>query len=71
MCRHVDALHLAMDGNFHFNLKTKHSNLADLPLSMGAGYFAHEADFAKYIAKLPKGKAKEVRGNAHNDSHNI
>ncbi len=58
--RHVDALHLSMDGNFHFNLKNKHSDLADLPLTMGASYFAHEEDFAKYLAKLPKQKEKEV-----------
>ena len=58
--RHVDALHVALDGNFHFNMKNKHTDPADLPLSMGASYFAHEMDFATYLAKIPKSKQKEV-----------
>ena len=40
-----------MDGNFHFNLKAKHTDPRDFPLTKGAAYFAHEDDFKEYIAK--------------------
>ncbi|KAI1787177.1 hypothetical protein LXA43DRAFT_896623 [Ganoderma leucocontextum] len=47
---YVDALHFCIDGNFHFNLKPKHTDPKDFPLTKGAAYFAHEDDFKTYIA---------------------
>ncbi|KAI1791116.1 hypothetical protein LXA43DRAFT_872705, partial [Ganoderma leucocontextum] len=47
---YVDTLHFCVDGNFHFNLKPKHSDPKDVPLTNGAAYFAHEDDFKHYIA---------------------
>ena len=47
----MDALHFCIDGNFHFNLKPKHTDPKDFPLTKGAAYFAHEDDFKTYIAK--------------------
>ncbi|EJF55675.1 hypothetical protein DICSQDRAFT_184244 [Dichomitus squalens LYAD-421 SS1] len=47
---HMDALHFCIDGNFHFNLKPKHTDPKDFPLTKGAAYFAHEDDFKAYIA---------------------
>ncbi|KAI1781959.1 hypothetical protein LXA43DRAFT_977822 [Ganoderma leucocontextum] len=47
---YMDALHFCIDGNFHFNLKPKHTDPNDYPLTKGAAYFAHEDDFKQYIA---------------------
>ena len=47
---YVDALHFCVDGNFHFNLKPKHSDPKDVPLTIGAAYLGHEEDFKHYIA---------------------
>ncbi|PIL25723.1 hypothetical protein GSI_11473 [Ganoderma sinense ZZ0214-1] len=47
---YVDALHFCVDGNFHFNLKPKHSDPKDVPLTLGAAYFGHEDDFKHYIS---------------------
>ena len=49
LCRYVDVLHFCINGNFHFNLKPKHTNPRDVPLTLGAGYFTHEEDFKHYI----------------------
>ena len=54
--RYLDALHYSIDGNFHFNLKLKHTDPKDFPLTKGAAYFVHEDDFKKYIAKAPPPK---------------
>ena len=45
----MDALHVCIDGNFHFHLKPKHTDPKDFPLTKGAAYFAHEDDFKLYI----------------------
>ncbi|PIL28189.1 hypothetical protein GSI_09726 [Ganoderma sinense ZZ0214-1] len=47
---YMDALHFCIDGNFHFNLKPKHTDPNDYPLTKGAAYFANEDDFKHYIA---------------------
>ena len=56
----MDALHFCIDGNFHFNLKPKHTDPNDYPLTKGAAYFAHEDDFKSYIATT-KPYPNEVR----------
>nr|VWO95310.1 Copper resistance-associated P-type ATPase [Ganoderma boninense] len=48
--KYVDALHFCVDGNFHFNLKPKHTDPKDVPLTLDAAYFGHEEDFKHYIA---------------------
>ncbi|KAI1784958.1 hypothetical protein LXA43DRAFT_900780 [Ganoderma leucocontextum] len=48
--QYMVALHFCIDGNFHFNLKPKHTDPNDYPLTKGAAYFAHEDDFKHYIA---------------------
>ncbi|KAI0084023.1 hypothetical protein BDY19DRAFT_899301 [Irpex rosettiformis] len=50
--QHLDALYHAVDGNFTQNLKDKGSDADDLPLTLGAGYFADEHDAKKYFAKV-------------------
>ncbi|TBU45985.1 hypothetical protein BD309DRAFT_989187 [Dichomitus squalens] len=54
--QYLDALHYSIDGNFHFNLKLKHTDPKDFPLTKGAAYFVHEDDFKKYIAQAPRPK---------------
>ena len=49
MIRYVDALHICIDGNFHFNLKPKHTDPNDFPLTKASSYFVHEDDFKYYI----------------------
>ena len=56
----MDALHFCIDGNFHFNLKPKHTDPNDYPLTKGAAYFVHEDDFKEYIATT-KPYPNEVR----------
>ena len=46
----MDALHICIDGNFHFNLKPKHTDPNDFPLTKARSYFVHEDDFKYYIA---------------------
>ncbi|KAJ3557540.1 hypothetical protein NM688_g1418 [Phlebia brevispora] len=49
---YLDWFFYAVDGNFVSNQKEKRRDLNDFPLSMGAAYFAHERETAKYIASL-------------------
>ncbi|KAI1782416.1 hypothetical protein LXA43DRAFT_905863 [Ganoderma leucocontextum] len=51
--KYVDALHIAIDGNFHFNQKAPRSDPKDFPLTRGAAYFVHDEDFKKFLAKAP------------------
>ncbi|ETW79409.1 hypothetical protein HETIRDRAFT_322626 [Heterobasidion irregulare TC 32-1] len=44
----LDALFHTIDGNFHQNQKIKPLDPNDFPLTLGAGYFAHEGDFEAY-----------------------
>jgi hypothetical protein len=44
----MDALMHAVDGNFVNNLKDKNVDPHDVPLTMGAAYFANEKEFAEY-----------------------
>ena len=60
---YVDALHFAIDGNFHFNQKAPRSDPNDFPLTHGAGYFVHGEDFKKFLAKAPPPR-KEVSATA-------
>ena len=57
--RFLDALFHTIDGNFHQNQKMKPLDPNDFPLSLGAGYFAHEGDFEAY-QKLLGPKEREV-----------
>ncbi|KAI0050137.1 hypothetical protein FA95DRAFT_686892 [Auriscalpium vulgare] len=50
--RFLDALFYTIDGNFHQNQRLKPHDPDDFPLTLGAAYFAHEEDFAKYQQKL-------------------
>ena len=65
---YVDALHFCVDGNFHFNLKPKHSDPKDVPLTIGAAYFGHEEDFKYYIATT-KPYPNEVSGYNEKREH--
>ena len=47
--RYVDALHFCIDGNFHFNLKPKHTDPKDFPPTKAGAYFVHEDDFKFHI----------------------
>ena len=62
LSRYLDALYHAVDGNFTQNLKDKGSDQDDLPLTLGAGYFANEHDAKKYFAAMPPPKT-QVRGH--------
>ncbi len=42
----------AVDGNFTNNLKDKDTDPNDMPLSLGAAYFANEIEFARYQETL-------------------
>ena len=52
VCRFLDALFYAVDGNFQANMKEKPHDAEDTPLSKGAGYFADEAAFAAFAETL-------------------
>ncbi|KAI1785825.1 hypothetical protein LXA43DRAFT_894803, partial [Ganoderma leucocontextum] len=54
--QYLDGLHYSIDGNFHFNLKLKQTDMNDFPLTQAAAYFVHEVDFKKYLAKAPPPK---------------
>ena len=56
----MDALHICIDGNFHFNLKPKHTDPNDFPLTKASSYFVHEDDFKYYIVTT-KPYPNEVR----------
>ena len=56
----LDALFHTIDGNFHQNQKMKPLDPNDFPLTLGAGYFAHEGDFEAY-QKLLGPMEREVR----------
>ncbi|KAI0338086.1 hypothetical protein BDW22DRAFT_1338518 [Trametopsis cervina] len=60
---HLDALYHAIDGNFVQNLKDKGSDAADFPLTLGAGYFAHEVDSMEYFGAMPQEKYKSSSCN--------
>lgn len=51
--RYIDALHFAIDGNFHFNQKAPRSDPNDFPLTGGGSYFVNGGDFKKFIVKAP------------------
>ncbi|KAI1786196.1 hypothetical protein LXA43DRAFT_898439, partial [Ganoderma leucocontextum] len=51
--KYIDALHFAIDGNFHFNQKAPRSDPDDFPLTGGAAYFVHGEDFKKFLATAP------------------
>ncbi|KAI0050260.1 hypothetical protein FA95DRAFT_1454082, partial [Auriscalpium vulgare] len=57
--RFLDAMYYATDGNFHLNQKIKPMDMADTPLTMGAAYFAHEGDYAKFLPRVPPRKEPE------------
>ena len=50
--RFLDALYFAIDGNFHASMKDKKRDEDDVPLDMGAGYFANEEAFAAFRESL-------------------
>ncbi|KAI0359446.1 hypothetical protein OH77DRAFT_1501916 [Trametes cingulata] len=56
--QYLDALHASIDGNFHLSLKDRDTDPLDIALTAGAGYFVHEDDFKKFMAKAKK-PAKE------------
>ncbi|KAI0043375.1 hypothetical protein FA95DRAFT_1498735 [Auriscalpium vulgare] len=58
--RFLDAMYYATDGNFHLNQKIKPMDMADSPLTMGAAYFANEADYAQFLPRVPPKKEPEV-----------
>lgn len=60
LVRFLDALFHTVDGNFHQNQKMKPLDREDFPLSLGAGYFAHEEEFEKF-QKLLGPMEPEVR----------
>ncbi|KAI0345239.1 hypothetical protein BDW22DRAFT_1470267 [Trametopsis cervina] len=60
---HLDALYHAIDGNFTQNLKDKGADAADMPLTLGAGYFANEEDSTKYFGAMPQEKYKSSSCN--------
>ena len=43
-----------MDGNYHFNLKSKRTDKDDVPLTKGAAYFANEDDAQRFLGKAPR-----------------
>ena len=64
LSRYLDALFHAVDGNFTQNMKDKGSDQEDLPLTLGAAYFAHELDAKKYFstAHPPKNQVSFLNG---------
>lgn len=57
--RYLHALYHSVDGNFTQNMKDKGTDVDDLPLTMGAGYFANELDTKTFFAQ-DKPTEKEV-----------
>ena len=47
--RYIDALNFDMDGNFQIHQKNKPMDEADMPLSLGAAYYAHEEEYASSL----------------------
>lgn len=50
--RFLDALYVAVDGNFTNNQKEKNTDENDVPLTMGGAYFANEKAFEAYSKTL-------------------
>ncbi|KAI0668645.1 hypothetical protein C8Q78DRAFT_1081036 [Trametes maxima] len=61
--QYLDILFYSVDGNFHQTQKMKPMDPDDFPLTMGAGYFAHEQDFAEYQEKMKVPKKEESTCN--------
>ena len=59
LLRYLDALHFAIDGNYHFNQKAPKSDPNDFPMTRGGSYFIHDLDFKHFHAKAPQ-PPKEV-----------
>ncbi|KAI0088586.1 hypothetical protein BDY19DRAFT_891138 [Irpex rosettiformis] len=51
--QYLDALYHAVDGNFTQNMKDKGTDIDDLPLTLGAAYFADELDTKWYFSVMP------------------
>lgn len=60
-CRHIDALHISVDGNYHFGHGGKDTDENDKALSENAGHFVHQGDAAKIQANAKKSTHKDVR----------
>jgi hypothetical protein len=63
--RFLDALYHAVDGNFTQNLKDKGSDTEDMPLTLGAAYFANEHDARHYFSSIPPPKTQVRAPTAH------
>ncbi|KAI0691552.1 hypothetical protein C8Q76DRAFT_771966 [Earliella scabrosa] len=49
---YLDALFYGIDGNYHQHQRKKATDKDDIPLTMGAAYYAHEQDFETYVTAM-------------------
>ncbi|KAI0686970.1 hypothetical protein C8Q76DRAFT_635860 [Earliella scabrosa] len=49
---YLDALFYGIDGNYHQHQRKKATDKDDIPLTMGAAYYANEADFETYVKAM-------------------
>ncbi|KAI0093358.1 hypothetical protein BDY19DRAFT_859710, partial [Irpex rosettiformis] len=61
--QYLDALYHAVDGNFTQNMKDKGTDADDLPLTLGAAYFADELDTKRYFSVMPAPRSQNSSCN--------